>query len=256
MEQLETLLNNDRTEETAYEALQLAQSVVRKKIKDGHYDAACELCYSSALKLLQQHCVSVASQLLTLLAEVLRETHTLETNLWMDRFMELDTAHDQATRGNTGLEASRLQRLQRSWLSSVNQWSSELGTTKYGNNRLQELLRQQCWKVSTLHEDYEDDILELQCDAVQHMALAERSDRIIEWLQTLEAPTTEQTKAGHECTPAIRDMLLTRAVMLMCAVENLRDANVLLREYTQQVEQRDVNELARSYTNKEDGLAP
>jgi hypothetical protein len=137
----------------------------------------------------------------------------------------------------------------------VNQWSSELGTTKYGNNRLQELLGQQCWKVSNIEEDQEDG-LELQCDAVQHMALAERPDRIIAWLQTLEAPTVQQTKAGHECTPPIRDMLLTRAVLLMCAVENLRDANTLLREYSQQVEQRDVNELAKSYTNKEDGKAP
>jgi hypothetical protein len=104
--------------------------------------------------------------------------------------------------------------------------------------------------------DAADDVLDFQCDAVIHMSLAEKPDIIIEWLSTLPAPTEAQTKVGHTCAPALRDGLLTRALLCMCAVENLRDANTLLRAFLDKVETRDVKELTASYTNKEDGRAP
>ena len=246
-------------EETAYEALQLAQSVIRKKVKDGSFGEACDLAYTTSLALLQKKRVSVASQLLTLLIEVLRETHTVETEAWIDHLVELHQAHEEAMKGAVaGQETNRLQRLQRSWLLSAVQWSSELGTIRYGHNKLQQLLGQQCWNVSMIEEEDqdEDEVTELQCDAVQHMALAEQPGTIVEWLKTLPAPTSEETATGHSCPPALRDGLLTRALLLFCAVENLRDANALLRAYVDSVEERDMGELATSYTNKTDGKAP
>ena len=248
-------------EETAYEALQLAQSVIRKKIKDGSFAESCDLAYTTSLALLKKKRVSVASQLLTLLVEVLRETHTAETDQWVERLVELHAAHAEAMKEMPpGQEWNRLQRLERSWLLSTVQWSSELGTVRYGNNKLQELLGQQCWNISLFNDadatDEEDEVTELQCDAVQHMALAEQPAKIIDWLKTLPAPTDEETAAGHTCPPAIRDGLLTRSLLLFCAVENLRDANKLLKTYLESVEERDVKELAASYTNKNDGKAP
>lgn len=248
-------------EESAYEALQLAQSVIRKKVKEGSFSDACDLAYTTSLALLKKKRVSVASQLLTLLVEVLRETHTAETEQWIERLVELDQAHNEAMKDAVpGTETTRLQRLQRRFLLAAVQWSSELGTVRYGNNKLQELLGQQCWDISLLNDqdvtDEEDEITELQCDAFQHMALAEQPAKIIEWLKTLPAPTDEETATGHTCPPALRDGLLTRALLLFCAVENLRDANTLLKTYLESVEERDVKELAASYTNKSDGKAP
>lgn len=258
-------------EETAYEALQLAQSAVRRKVKEGKFADACDLAYSTSLALLKKGRVSVASQLLTLLTEVLRETHTAETDQWVDRMVELHQAHAKATEemDKDSVEANRLQRLQRVWLLTAVQWSAELGTVRYGNNRLQELLGEQCWKLSGMDQsqaaaaadddggdDAEDEATELQCDAVQHMTLAEKPETIVAWLKTLPAPTDEETAAGHTCPPAIRDSLLTRSLLLFCAVENLRDANTLLKAYIASVETRDVKDLAAAYTKKDSGKAP
>ncbi|KAL7561914.1 hypothetical protein ACA910_005107 [Epithemia clementina (nom. ined.)] len=255
--QLKKLLSPDEAldEATAYEALQLAQSQVRKKVHAGDFEGACELAYQASLSLLKKERVSVASQLLTLLVEVLRETHTPDSEDWVSRLVELDKAHSDAMQGQTGQEAIRLQRLQRDWLRSCTSWSSELGTIRYGNNRLQEVIAEQCWKLSKMEEDNEE-VSDLQCEAVQHMCLAEKPEKIIEWLKTLPAPTEEETRSGHNCPPSVRDGLLTRALLLLCAVENLRDANALLRSYISNVEERDLKVLAESYTKKDDGKAP
>jgi hypothetical protein len=57
----EALSVTDMDETTAYEALQLAQSIIRKRIKQGDFESACTLCSETSLRLLQSHRVSVAS---------------------------------------------------------------------------------------------------------------------------------------------------------------------------------------------------
>ena len=283
-DQLESLLQQDLTEATAYEALQLAQSQVRKKVHAQDFSSACELAYTTSLALLKAKRVSVASQLLTVLVHVLQETHTEETDEWLTKLETLQSAHstamDETLSDIRPQEALRLHRLQRDWLRQCCQWSSDLGSVQYGHNRLQYILGLQLWKIGQLLEtttedgskdqedqqeakgnaaifdEEEDEKMEVLCEAIQHMALAERPDCIIEWLKTLPAPTDEETAVGHKCPPALRDGLLTRAILLLCALENLRDANTLIRSYIAQVETRNVDELAKSYTNKEDGKAP
>lgn len=274
--QLVALLEPESIDEaTAYEALQLAQSIVRKRVKAGNFESAGDLAYETALKILNKNRVSVASQMMTLLVEVLRETHTEESDMWLSRIEELQAAHDAAMKAVElpAQETLRLHRLQRDWLRQCALWSSELGPLKYGSNRLQKLLGFKCWSLSSIakaggvpapvkggglvddDEEYEE-IMELQCDAMQHMALAEEPQQVVDWLATLPDPTDEETKFGHTCPPALREALLTRTLLLLCAVENLRDANKLLRAYIDQVEKRDMTELAASYTKKDDGKAP
>jgi len=255
-------------EATAYEALQLAQSQVRKKVHAGEYAEAVELACSASLTILQQGRVSVASQLMTLLASVLRETHTEETPDLVEKLKGLHEAQEKAMEGKTGPEALRLNRLERDWLRRCVQWSSELGTTRFGNLELQKLLAQQSWKLSkqlaaegdeaiaAASSEEGDELMELKTDAVTHMALAEQPLTILEWLKTLPAPTAAETKAGHTCLPAERDALLTRSVLCFCAIENLRDATTLVRGYLDQVEERGAKELTTSYTSKDDGKAP
>eukprot|EP00526_Cylindrotheca_closterium_P030121 CAMPEP_0113658154 /NCGR_PEP_ID=MMETSP0017_2-20120614/31525_1 /TAXON_ID=2856 /ORGANISM="Cylindrotheca closterium" /LENGTH=383 /DNA_ID=CAMNT_0000572323 /DNA_START=55 /DNA_END=1206 /DNA_ORIENTATION=+ /assembly_acc=CAM_ASM_000147 len=258
--QLQKLLADDSLSEesTAYEALQLAQSQVRKKVHAGEFKEAVDLAYNGSLAILKNGRVSVASQLLTVLANVLRETHTEETDELLDRLEELDKAHKAAMEGRTGLEADRLQRLQRDWLRRCVQWSSELGPIRFGHTRVQELYAAQCWSVSQSveKENEEDEIAGLKTDAVTHMALAEKPERIIEWLKTLPKPTDKETKTGHVCPPAERDALLTRAVLCLCAIENLRDATTLVKSYIDNVEEREIDTLTKSYTSKDDGKAP
>lgn len=261
---LEKLLNDEdlKEEATAYEALQLAQSQVRKKVHAGEFPAAVDLAYSTSLTILKRGRVSVASQLLTVLVSVLRETHTEETDDLIQKIVELNQAHEEAMKGQSGEEANRLQRLQRDWLRRCVQWSSELGKIRFGHFVLQELLAQQCWSLSKLvvgatkDSDEEDELLELKADAITHMALAEQPNRIIDWLKELPAPTDAETKTGHSCPPAERDALLTRATLCLCAVENLRDANTLVRTYLEKVEERKADDLTKSYTSKDDGKAP
>ena len=261
--QLKNLLASEDTmpEEKAYEALQVAQSSIRRKVKEGSFSDACDLAYSTSLALLKKGRVSVASQLLTLLTGVLRETHTVETEDWINRLVELHVAHTKAMEEiPAGVEATRLKRLQCVWLASALQWSSELGKIRYGSNKLQEILGEHCWMMSSIVEpsddDEEDEIADLQCDAVQYMALAEKPKVIVSWLKSLPAPTAEETAAGHTCPPALRDALLTRVTLLLCAVENLRDANTLLRSFIDEVEDLKIQELVDLYTNKGSGKAP
>lgn len=258
--QLQKLLAEETLSEeaTAYEALQLAQSQVRKKVHTGDFKGACDLAFDASLAILKKGRVSVASQLLTVLANVLRETHTEETNDLVDRLVELHQAFEEAMKEKEGAEACRLHRLQRDWLRRCVQWSSDLGPMRFGQMRLQELLAQQCWLLSRVidKENEEDELEELKADAVMHMALAEKPEAIVDWLQELPKPTEEETKTGHMCPPADRDALLTRAVLCLCAIENLRDANTLVRGYLEKVEERTADELTKSYTSKEDGKAP
>lgn len=208
--------------------------------------------------------MSVASQLLTLLADSLKETNTVETDQMIQWVVKLQNAHvaamERTAADLTPQEITRLQRLQRDWLLRVLQWSADYGTTKLGNVILQREAGQHCWKLSNLEgadEFYEkDEVMELKCDAVQHMSLAEQPMEILQWLKSLPAPTAEETRMGHQCPPALRDALLTRAILTMAAFENLRDANILLRAYVKEVEERNIQDLAVSYTSKEDGKAP
>jgi len=178
------------------------------------------------------------------------------------KLVELNQAHQEAMKGETGEEAIRLHRLQRDWLRRLVQWSSELGKIRFGHFILQELLAQQCWSLSKIvvghTKDMEDgdELMELKTDAVTHMALAEQPERIVEWLKELPAPTTDETATGHTCLPAERDALFTRAVLCLTAIENLRDANTLVRSYLEKVEDRKAEVLTKSYTSKDDGKAP
>jgi hypothetical protein len=270
--QLQKLLTDEpealAEEATAYEALQLAQSQVRKKVHAGEFAEAVDLACSASLTILQQGRVSVASQLMTLLASVLRETHTEETTALIEKLHGLHAAQVKAMEGKSGPDALRLNRLERDWLRRCVQWSSELGSTRFGNMKLQELLAQQSWSLAEQIEaggveeigddnnEEGDEVMELRCDSVTHMSLAEKPQLILDWLKTLPAPTVEQTKAGHSCPPADRDALLTRSVLCLVAIENMRDACTLVRGYLDQIEEGDAKELTKSYTSKDDGKAP
>jgi hypothetical protein len=275
-------------EAVAYEALQLAQSMVRKKIASGLYTEGCDLCYTTAAVLLQKGRVSVASQLLTLLVQVLLETHTSETDGWWTRLAELHETHGTAlqtltlTKVMPPPEVERLLRLHREWLLAAVQWSADLGTTKYGHVQLHKWLGEHCWKLasfmtsnkatattaavttavttttSTTTTENEEFIADLQCEAIQHLCLAEEPTVICQWLAALPAPTEAETTTGHTCPPALRDGLLTRAVLLFCALQNLRDANTLVRTYCMATGLTDehLQQLAVSYTDKNDGKAP
>ena len=256
-QQLNKILSEDAVDEaTAYEALQLAQSQVRKKVHGQDFKGACDLAYQASLSLLKKKRVSVSSQLLTVLAEVLRETHTEETEDWIARIDELNTAHAEAMEGEApGQETIRLLRLQREWIRSCMGWSSDLGTIKFGHNKIHELYAKQCWKLSEVEIEDPEEQMEMRCEGIQHMMLAEQPASVISFLKTLPAPTDAETKKDHACPPALRDALFTRALLLACAMENLRDATTLVQLYMQ-VEERKIEDLKASYTKKDDGRAP
>jgi hypothetical protein len=294
LDQYKDPMSTPMDETVAYEALQLAQSLVRKKVSNVQFSDACDLAYTCALKLLQQRRVSVASQLLALLLSVLRETQTTETPEWLQRLAALQAAHVDAMSKEYNLdavavvgvvendekknlfgpmrsqEAARLHRLQREWLKLCIQWSNDFGTIRFGHNQLHELLSHQCWTLARtlltldanevhqqdIIDDEVDELLDARCDAIIHGCLAEKPEQVLEWLATLPDPTDEEIKTGHVCGPAVRDGLLTRAVLCFAACENLRDAFTLVHGFMKKVEKRDVTAMTKSYTDKTDGLAP
>jgi len=292
--QLNSLLscpdNETVDESTAYEALQLAQSQLRKAVKSAAYEkATVTYGYDIAMLLLDRHGkASVASQLLTMMIQALVETHTKCDDLWIDRMDKLHrayiTAIDKSNEGG-GSEKRRLMRLHSKFLKKVLSWSDSLGTLHFGALQIHEMLGHHSWSLAVLEQeqpqqpaaaeaqhqqsssksntDEDDDeegsdwsILGLQSDAAQHFALAEQPNALLAYLQTLPGPTATEVTLNHPSPPCLRDALLTRAILAMVAVENVRDAHILLQSYLETCEKRDVEKLKKSYMSKTDGKAP
>ena len=283
---LSTLLQDPSlsTESVAYEALQLAQSAVRRNVKIGNFTKATDVAYTTSLDLLvKSGRVSVSSQLLAVLVQVLSETHTSCTDEWVTRFTALDDAYRNALDADTGMnsdERGRLQRLHLQFLKKGLKWSNDLGSVRYGDKGLHELLGNHCWAMScdeavvgdenerkaaelkalNEQESDEEDVyvldIELRNEAVSHYALAEKVDVILDKLKSLPAPTAEERKMGHVCPPSQRDALLTRSVLALLAIENLRDAKTLAGSFLKDIDGRSEDELKKSYLDKTDGKAP
>lgn len=293
-------------ESTAYEALQLAQSQLRKSVKSALYEkATVTYGYDISMVLLARHGkASVASQLLTMMIQALVETHTVCDEVWIDRMEKLHQAYVTAidnvsSNQGGGSEKKRLMRLHSKFLKKVLSWSDSLGTMRFGALQIHEMLGHHSWSLALLEQEQEqppeadssaqaqaqhqqananassknnnnnnnahddDDeeasdwsILGLHSDAAQHFALAEQPHALLKYLQTLPEPTATETALNQPSPPCLRDALLTRAILAMVAVENIRDAHVLLQGYLDTCEKRDMDKLKKSYMSKTDGRAP
>ena len=280
--QLNTLLSTTNVdsngilpESTAYEALQLAQSQLRKCVKSGEYDKATGTYgHSVIVTLLEYKKAAVASQLMTLLVQTLVETHTECMEEWIGRIGQMQELYGPAVEAvESKIEQRRLMRLQAKFLKGALGWSADLGSVRYGACELQKLLGDHYWSMAEIEakggeasevaapaeEDEEKDdfsLAALYSEAVTHLAMAEQPEGLLAKLKTLPDPTAAETKAGHDCPPSVRDSCLTRAILAMVTVENIRDAYTLLTSYLTECESRPLDELKTSYVNKKDGKAP
>lgn len=278
--QLNSLLESTETidESTAYEALQLAQSQVRKSVKSGEFlKATITYGYDVALKILNHNRASVASQLLILLSQVLTETHTPCTEEWIQKIQTLDESYIRACAfAESKVEQVRLYKLHAKFLRNCLGWSEALGSTTLGAIAIHALVAKHSWFLSESAAEEEsseknekggvgdDDDEENanhskmyhQSHAITHYALAEQPLEIISKLHNMPNPTDEETKMGHVCPPCAREALLTRAILVFCTVENLRDATTLLQTYLKEIESRDLKELSKSYMSKTDKKSP
>lgn len=269
-EKMNSLLSPESIDEsTAYEALQLAQSQLRKCVKSGEFTkATVDYGYNVCVSLLEKHSkASVASQLLALLAQVLTETHTSCDKAWIERIQKLDGIYIKAVEVvESKVEQKRLYRLHSKFLKTVLGWSDILGDVKVGATEIHELIANHAWFLSesagaSASNDDEDGGEEftkvaLQSDSVTHYALAEKPQAILEKLKDLPDPTAAETKMNHTCPPAAREALLTRSILVFVTMENIRDAHSLLTSYISDVEKRDLEGLKKSYMSKTDKKAP
>jgi hypothetical protein len=270
-EKMNALLSPDSIDEsTAYEALQLAQSQLRKCVKSGDFTkATITYGYDICMSLLDKHSkASVASQLLILLAQVLTETHTLCDDAWIGRIQKLNVAYLKAVNAaESQAERKRLYRLHKKFLKTVLGWSDIMGELAVGALEIHELIADHAWFLSesadsaTTPSDDEDQGEEftkvaLQSESVTHYALAEKPEAILEKLKGFPDPTNKETKVNHMCPPAARESLLTRSILAMITMENIRDAHTLLNSYISEVENRDLETLKKSYMSKTDKKSP
>jgi len=177
-----------------------------------------------------------------------------------------------------------LQRLHLQFLKKGLQWSNDLGKIRFGAMGMHALLGDHCWnmscdeavvgteaerkeaaaKITSQDSEEDDDEFEeedfeigLRNEAVSHYALAEQVTTILDKLKSLPEPTAEEQTMGHVCLPSQRDALLTRSILVLLAIENLRDARKLVSAYLEEVEtSRTPAELKKSYLDKTDGKAP
>jgi hypothetical protein len=265
---LTTRLTNllaENEDSAAYEALQLAHSQVRRLIASDKGDEGADLAYDVSLQFLSHGRVSVASQLLALLAEVLMEVPIETTSSWVEKITTIDTNYKTALEPMKAAQPSeydRLMRLHYNFLKKIVKWSADWGTVKFGDLKCHSLLGEQCWLISSTAPPDEEDEEEfgkesLRAECIMHLALAEQPQRIGELLAALPAPTPEEEKMGRGGgTAAERDCFLTRAIVVFIAMENLRDANILVKNFMEDIDTRNHKKLAKSYMNKNDGMAP
>jgi hypothetical protein len=164
-------------------------------------------------------------------------------------------------------------------------WSDVLGDVRHGNVVFHNLLGDHLWNVSTLSSSSSSDdntndaqdggndddnkqpgildelsedwsSISLQYQSISHYAFGENPTAILAKLATLPNPTTEETTVNHSTSPALRDSLLTRAMLTLLSLENIRDAYTLLTSYISTIETRPIEDLTSSYLNKTDGKAP
>ena len=95
-------------------------------------------------------------------------------------------------------------------------------------------------------------------------ALAGDVGTITRRLASFPRPTPEELAYGHVCPPSQRDALLTRSVLALLAVEDLRLAAILVRSYLSEIKNVpgptsggwSNDELKARYLDKTDGMAP
>jgi len=272
IEQVNKLLK-EPDESSAYEALQVAQGQVRRLVNAEKGNEAVLLANDISQKLLENGCVSVASQLMNVLLDVLVEVSVECSSEWVDKIKKLDEAYRSTLEkwkddeNKKDEEYERLMRLQYHFLKKAVKWSADRGTVLFGDLVLHSLLGEQCLRLhscttTNANKNFEDEteisVEGARAEAVTHLALAEKPERIGTLLATLQSPTSDEEKMGRDGdTAAERDCLLTRSILVFAALQNLRDANVLIQYFDEEVNKDcNLNKLAKSYMNKSDGSAP
>jgi hypothetical protein len=246
----------EEAEAFAYEALQLAQSQVRKYVKNADGIGAFDMASRVVVNLLNSkgRYIGMASQLTTQMVDALTETRTEVNDHILEQMKVLDLAFTNAfMEEKKGIEISdstaemdkedplevyeRLKPLHVAFLRKVIKYTDTLGTQRFGDMSIHALLAQCCWDSKEYAE------------ATLHFCLAERPEDLATLLMT--TPDLPANKPKAPALPAAeRDVLLTRGVLYFLAVENLRDANVLLRKFIKLDDGRDPEKLAKSFLDK------
>mmetsp|Transcript_23638 Transcript_23638/g.36477 ORF Transcript_23638/g.36477 Transcript_23638/m.36477 type:complete len:358 (-) Transcript_23638:42-1115(-) len=238
---LKQLLSEELSETTAYEALQLAQSLLRKAVQTDHKDAVLEVTHNLCSKLLtgeksdnNVYFIGMASQILVEAAAAMLEVRVPANFENIQKFVELDAFFTTAL-GKLN-ERDAIQEKQRvKYLQKALKWSDLMGSVRYGDLKMNSLLADALWVVGG----------EFRGDSVNHAALAEEPSAIVQRLMACGDDEKEEVKQSE------RDVLLTRAVLVFCAVENLRDANAVLKAYMEADPSRDFDKLATDFLSKE-----
>ena len=236
---LKRLLSEELSESTAYEALQLAQSLLRKAVQTGKEDAVLEVTKSLCSKLLvgvnainnSVYYIGMASQMLVEATSAMLEVRLMANPDNVQNFAELDAMFTAALSNLS--ERDAIQEKQRvKYLQKAVKWSDLMGTVRYGDLKMNALLAEALWIVGG----------EMRGDSVNHAALAEEPSIIVDRLMSCDDLKEKEME---------RDILLTRAVLVFGAVENLRDANAILQQYMDADKSRDFDKLAAQFLSKE-----
>jgi len=232
---------SEDAEAISYEAVQLAQSQVRKCVKAGDGKMSFDIVSDVIIQLLHNTYIGMASQLANQMVDALTETQTEASQEILSKVEMIDAVYkaalDEKNSKNDVLEEEmdRLQRVHVTWLFKMIKYSSDFGTVRLGDKALHLMTAHASWDLG----DREVSIL--------HYALAEDPINIVERLMSLPPNPTD---APH-FPAAARDALLTRAVLSFLALENLRDANILVKAFIEKDTTRDAKQLATVYLDKE-----
>uniref|UniRef100_A0A7S2K262 Uncharacterized protein n=1 Tax=Leptocylindrus danicus TaxID=163516 RepID=A0A7S2K262_9STRA len=235
---LKQLLSEELSESTAYEALQLAQSLLRKAVQTDQKEAVLEVTHNLCSKLLtgeksdnNVYFIGMASQILVEAASAMLEVRVPANFENIQKFVQLDAFFTTALSKLN--ERDAIQEKQRvKYLQKALKWSDLMGSVRYGDLKMNSLLADALWVVGG----------EFRGDSVNHAALAEEPSIIVQRLMACDDAEVKESE---------RDVLLTRAVLVFCAVENLRDANAVVKAYMEADSSRDFDKLATDFLSKE-----
>jgi hypothetical protein len=232
---------SEEAEAISYEALQLAQSQVRKCVKAGDGKLSFDIASDAIIKLLHNTYIGMASQLANEMVDALTETQTASSQEILSKVEMIDAVYKAALDEKNSQsdvpaeEMDRLRRAHATWLKKMIKYSSDFGSVRLGDNSLHLTAAHASWDVG----DREDAIL--------HYALAEEPLIIADRLMSLPPNPTD----APIFPAALRDALLSRAVLTFLSLENMRDANTLVRAFIEKDTTRNAKQLADAYLDKE-----
>lgn len=218
---------------SSYEALQLYKSKINRFRVAGQYDQALSLTCQAAKLQLKYKYENSGNELGGIFVDILTESKFGLKPEYRNLINEIADAFDNVS--GLGLQ----------FLKDCISLSKELGPRVFGDELLHRRLAMKLWNVEPETGNEEDtEFGNYRHIAVLHFALGEAPGPL--WMQIVEDPTMDPSVATWTGETK-REQIVLLGVLYFLSLENLRDANDLMRSFRRYRQEKGIEKESRTY---------